>query len=144
MEMTGHTRQSTNVFLHHGEDNAQEHGTVKIDATRWHNWAVEWTPKGVTTYVDGEQWWHTDKADALPPGPMHLCIQLDWFPGDGDTRTSSMQVDWVKQYSLDGSGADRAEEPAGHRSSRDGGYTTAATTTPATAPATAGWRWVRR
>ena len=26
MEMTDHTRQATNVFLHHGEDNAQEHG----------------------------------------------------------------------------------------------------------------------
>jgi hypothetical protein len=102
MEMTDHTRQSTDVFLHHGEDNAQEHGTVKIDATRWHNWAVEWTPKGVTTYVDGEQWWHTDKAEALPPGPMHLCIQLDWFPQerDGAVRPSQMQVDWVRQYPL--------------------------------------------
>jgi hypothetical protein len=32
---------------------------------------------------------------------MHLCIQLDWFP-EGDTpRESVMQVDWVRQYSLD-------------------------------------------
>src|SRR3954453_18387506 len=104
MEMTDHTRQSTNVFLHHGEDNAQEHGVVEIDATQWHNWAVEWTPKGVTTYVDGEQWWHTDKADALPPGPMHLCIQLDWFPQKrgGAVKPSQMQVDWVRQYPLEG------------------------------------------
>ena len=111
MEMTDHTRQSTDVFLHHGEDNAQEHGTVKIDATRWHNWAVEWTPKGISTYVDGEQWWHTDKADALPPGPMHLCIQLDWFPQkrDGAVKPSQMQVDWVRQYPLD---APRSDESA--------------------------------
>ena len=110
MEMTDHTRQSTDVFLHHGEDNAQEHGTVKIDATRWHNWAVEWTPKGVTTYVDGEQWWHTDKADALPPGPMHLCIQLDWFPQkrDGAVKPSQMQVDWVRQYPLDAPPSDES------------------------------------
>ncbi len=110
MEMTDHTRQSTDVFLHHGEDNAQEHGTVKIDATRWHNWAVEWTPKGVTTYVDGEQWWHTDKAEALPPGPMHLCIQLDWFPQerDGAVRPSQMQVDWVRQYPLDAPPSDES------------------------------------
>ena len=110
MEMTDHTRQSTEVFLHHGEDNAQEHGTVKIDATRWHNWAVEWTPKGVTTYVDGEQWWHTDKAEALPPGPMHLCIQLDWFPQDRDgaVRPSQMQVDWVRQYPLDAPSSDES------------------------------------
>jgi len=110
MEMTDHTRQSTDVFLHHGEDNAQEHGTVKIDATRWHNWAVEWTPKGVTTYVDGEQWWHTDKAEALPPGPMHLCIQLDWFPQerDGAVKPSQMQVDWVRQYPLDAPPSDES------------------------------------
>jgi len=110
MEMTDHTRQSTNVFLHHGEDNAQEHGTVEIDATQWHNWAVEWTPKGVTTYVDGEQWWHTDKAEALPPGPMHLCIQLDWFPQerDGAVKPSQMQVDWVRQYPLDAPPSDES------------------------------------
>jgi Glycosyl hydrolases family 16 len=103
MEMTDHTRQSTNVFLHHGEDNAQEHGLVKIDATQWHDWAVEWTPKGVTTYVDGKAWWHTDNTAALPPGSMHLCIQLDWFPQEaaGDVTPSQMQVDWVRQYPLD-------------------------------------------
>jgi hypothetical protein len=110
MEMTDHTRQSTNVFLHHGEDNAQEHGTVEIDATRWHNWAVEWTPKGVTTYVDGEQWWHTDEVDALPPGPMHLCIQLDWFPQKraGAVKPSQMQVDWVRQYPVDAPQSDES------------------------------------
>jgi Glycosyl hydrolases family 16 len=103
MEMTDHTRQSTNVFLHHGEDNAQEHGLVEIDATQWHNWAVEWTPEGVTTYVDGKAWWHTDNTAALPPGSMHLCIQLDWFPQEaaGDVTPSQMQVAWVRQYPLD-------------------------------------------
>jgi hypothetical protein len=102
MEMTDHTRQSTNVFLHHGKDNAQEHGLVRVDATQWHNWAVEWTPKGVTTYVDGKSWWHTDNTAALPPGPMHLCIQLDWFPqkAGGAVTPSQMQVDWVRQYPL--------------------------------------------
>jgi len=102
MEMTDNTRQSTNLFLHHGAEDDQEHGLVKVDATQWHNWAVEWTPKGVTTYVDGKPWWHTDDASILPPGPMHLCIQLDWFPGkrDGAVRPSQMQVDWVRQYAV--------------------------------------------
>ena len=67
MEMTDHTRQSTDIFLHYGADNAQEHGEVKIDATQWHNWAVEWTPKDVTAYVDGKQWWHTDKPRPSRP-----------------------------------------------------------------------------
>ncbi len=107
VEMTDPTRQSTNVFLHHGKDNAQEHGLVKVDATEWHNWAVEWTPKGATSFVDGKPWWHTDNTAALPPGPMHLCIQLDWFPQNaaqkagGAVTPSQMQVDWVRQYPLE-------------------------------------------
>ena len=39
--------------------------------------------------------------DSLPPGPMHLCIQLDWFPeGKDDGQPGEMHVDWVKQYSV--------------------------------------------
>ena len=102
MEMMDHTRQKTNVFLHYGADNSQVSGDVEIDATEWHNWAVEWTPKGITAYVDGERWWETTDTSILPPGPMHLCIQLDWFPKGGDVKESTMQVDWVKQYTLDG------------------------------------------
>jgi hypothetical protein len=103
MEMTDNTRQSTDLFLHYGADDSQVHGDVKIDATQWHNWAVEWTPQGVTTYVDGKPWYHTADTSILPPGPMHLCIQLDWFPGEGNgggVRPSKMQVDWVRQYAV--------------------------------------------
>src|SRR4051794_14985077 len=111
MEMTAGDRRSTNMFLHYGKDNSQVSDNVRTDATKWHNWAVEWTPKGITAYLDGEQWFRSTDPKTLPPGPMHLCIQLDWFPGDGATRTSSMQVDWVKQYALDGGGSDRSAKP---------------------------------
>jgi beta-glucanase (GH16 family) len=101
MEMSDHTRQSTDMFLHYGRSNSQLHGEVKIDATEWHNWAVEWAPDHITAFVDGKQWFHTDKKEALPPGPMHLCIQLDWFPKSGAAvQTSHMYVDWVRQYPL--------------------------------------------
>jgi hypothetical protein len=100
MEMTDHTRQSTNMFLHYGKDNKQVQGDVKIDATEWHNWAVEWAPTHVAAYVDGKEWWRTTDRGILPPGPMHLCIQLDWFPKGGDVQESHMYVDWVKQYAL--------------------------------------------
>jgi licheninase len=102
MEMMDHTRQETNVFLHYGKRNRQVSGSVRVDATQWHNWAVEWTPTHVATFLDGKQWWRTDRTDILPPGPMHLCVQLDWFPdsGRGRVRPSTMQVDWVKQYTL--------------------------------------------
>jgi hypothetical protein len=103
MEMLDHTRQTTNIFLHYGEDNDQVVGEVKIDGTEWHNWAVEWTPTHVAAFVDGRQWWRTENIDIFPPRAMHLCIQLDWFPGsgEGEVTESEMLVDWVKQYPID-------------------------------------------
>jgi beta-glucanase (GH16 family) len=99
MEMSSPTRQSTDLFLHYGKSNSQLQGTVKIDATQWHNWAVEWTPTHITAFLDGKQWWTTNNTAALPPGPMHLCIQLDWFPKSGaSVQTTQMDVDWVRQY----------------------------------------------
>ncbi|MFC5994145.1 glycoside hydrolase family 16 protein [Pseudonocardia hispaniensis] len=101
MEMMDHTRQKTHIFVHYGANNSQVSGSVQIDATQWHNWAVEWTPTHIAAFIDGREWWRTTDMHVLPPGPMHLCIQLDWFPGGGSVQKSIMQVDWVKQYSLD-------------------------------------------
>ncbi|GAA3073803.1 hypothetical protein GCM10010464_42360 [Pseudonocardia yunnanensis] len=115
MEMMDHTRQKTDIFIHYGKDNSQVNGSVEIDGTEWHNWAVEWTPEAITAYVDGEEWYRTTDTSIFPPGPMHLCIQLDWFP-EGDTpKQSIMEVDWVRQYSLDGSTDDNGT--TGKRSS---------------------------
>ncbi|GAA4695091.1 hypothetical protein GCM10023215_35980 [Pseudonocardia yuanmonensis] len=100
MEMSDPDRQSTDMFLHYGSDNSQLHGSVEIDATQWHNWAVEWTPDHIAAFVDGEEWWRTEDRKTLPPGPMHLTIQLDWFPHGGEVRESRMEVDWVRQYDL--------------------------------------------
>ena len=53
--------------------------------------------------VDGEQWFRTTDTATFPPGPMHLCVQLVWFPqGTGAVRESSMQVDRVARYALPG------------------------------------------
>ena len=102
MEMMDPSRQTTNIFVHYGADNSQIDGSVDIDGTGWHNWAVEWTPERITAYVDGEPWFETTDPTVQPPGPMHLCIQLDWFPKGGSVQESTMQVDWVRQYALDG------------------------------------------
>jgi Glycosyl hydrolases family 16 len=106
MEMLDPTRQTTNIFLHYGEDNDQVVGEVQIDGTQWHNWAVEWAPTHVAAYVDGKEWWRTEDVDILPPRAMHLCVQLDWFPedGEGDVQESQMHVDWVKQYPYEAGG----------------------------------------
>ena len=102
MEIMDPTRQKTNVFLHYGPQNRQLSGSVRVDATQWHNWAVEWTPTHVATFVDGKEWWRTERTETFPPGKMHLCVQLDWFPrsGRGKVTPSTMQVDWVKQYAI--------------------------------------------
>src|SRR4029453_6185759 len=52
MEMSDHTRRSTDTFLPYGSSNNQVSGSVAADATQWHNWAVEWTRTGITTYLD--------------------------------------------------------------------------------------------
>nr|WP_296374058.1 glycoside hydrolase family 16 protein [Pseudonocardia sp.] len=105
MEMSDPSRQETNMFLHYGADNQQLNGKVQVDATQWHNWAVEWTPDAITAYVDGKEWYRTTDKNTFPPGPMHLCIQLDWFPQGGGAKESTMQVDWVRQYPVDGGGS---------------------------------------
>jgi Glycosyl hydrolases family 16 len=99
MEISDPARQSADTFLHYGRNNDQVQGSVKVDATQWHNWAVEWTPQGVTTFLDGKSWWSTRNTSILPPGPMHMTIQLDNFGGSG-LKPSQMQVDWVRQYAL--------------------------------------------
>ena len=99
MEIVDPGRRSVEGFLHHGPDNQLEQGSVAVDATRWHSWAVEWTPESLVFFVDGRPWWETRNAAILPPRPMHLCLQLDNFGGD-TSPGGQMQVDWVRQYPL--------------------------------------------
>ena len=59
MENSDPTRQSTEMFVHYGDEDTQLHGDVDVDATQWHNWAVEWAPDHITAFLDGKQWWST-------------------------------------------------------------------------------------
>lgn len=96
-ETTTNRRQSFHTFIHYGQDNRQYHKEHLFDAKKWHVIAMEWAPRSIKVYVDGElQWTLTDEA-AIPDVPHHLCIQLDAFTKtmSGSTR---MQVDWVKIY----------------------------------------------
>ncbi|NMI01656.1 glycoside hydrolase family 16 protein [Pseudonocardia sp. K10HN5] len=114
MEIGDPTRQKTDVFMHYGADNSQLHGQLNIDATQWHNWALEWTPQKITAFVDGRQWWSTTDTSKFPPGPMHLCIQLDYFPGDGSAQGGGQeQVAWVRQYPLTASGTSPGSSGSG-------------------------------
>ncbi|MCO7192315.1 family 16 glycosylhydrolase [Pseudonocardia sp. McavD-2-B] len=104
MEISDGTRQKVEGFLHYGSDNSQTQGSVEVDATEWHAFAVEWTPDKITYLVDGEPWFTDDDKSHNPPGPMHLTIQLDYFGGD-TSGGAAMHVDWVRQYELTGGGA---------------------------------------
>ena len=42
MEIADPTRQSVDAFVHYGSDQ-QVAGHIRIDATQWHSWAVEWS-----------------------------------------------------------------------------------------------------
>ena len=77
----------------------QSQAARKIDTTQWHNYAVQWSPAGITGYIDGILWF-TDRTPAhQPPGAMHQTLQLDWFPITGKaTKPSWMQIDWVRVY----------------------------------------------
>jgi licheninase len=97
MEILDPARQTVEFNLHYGPDNRQERTSVNVDATQWHSWAVEWTPKRVVGYLDGQPWFESADPAHLPPGPMHLCIQLDNFGGD-ISQGGRQLVDWVRQY----------------------------------------------
>ncbi|MFF2031341.1 glycoside hydrolase family 16 protein [Arthrobacter sp. NPDC058192] len=87
-------------FLHYacGGSSFQTTAAKAIDTTQWHNYAVEWTPAGVTGYIDGVKTFSDTNPAHLPTVGMHQTLQLDWFPDGSATKPSQMQVDWVRVY----------------------------------------------
>jgi hypothetical protein len=89
-----------NFFHHYSCANSQTHASKAIDATQWHNYAVEWTAKGIVGYLDGVEWFRDTDPAHQPPGSMHQTIQLDWFPDGTATKATTMNVDWMRVYNL--------------------------------------------
>ena len=94
------TSASSNVsfFLHYSSSNKQKSAEKPLDLTQWHNYAVEWVNGRITGYVDGQQWFQSTDSSTLPPGQMHLAIQLDYFPDGGSPKPTQMDVDFVRIY----------------------------------------------
>lgn len=75
----------------------------------WHTVAVEWTPTGVSTFVDGRRittraytW---TRSDGTPAGPAHLLLNLAiggaWAGRHGiddGAFPQALQVNWVRVY----------------------------------------------
>ena len=85
-------------FLHYSSSNKQKSAEKPLDLTQWHNYAVEWVNGRITGYIDGQQWFQSTEASTLPPGQMHLAIQLDYFPDGGSPKPTQMDVDYVRIY----------------------------------------------
>ena len=96
-------------FLHYGcATGVQTYAKKPLDMTQWHNYAVQWCPSGVTGYVDGQLWFKDTDPAHQPDQSMHLTMQLDWFPNGQPTKPSTMDVDWARNYSINGTGSPAA------------------------------------
>ncbi len=100
MEVIDPARHEVQFWLHWGPGAKKSH-SIPVDATQWHSYAVEWTPAHLIYYVDGEPEWLISDPGRLPPRPMHLCLQLDYFGGDAGAGARQW-VDWVRQYNVKG------------------------------------------
>ncbi|WP_308196888.1 glycoside hydrolase family 16 protein [Sinomonas terrae] len=105
-EQTGNLAD-INFFLHYGcASGVQTYATKPIDLTQWHNYAVQVCPSGVTGYIDGQTWFKDTDPAHQPGQSMHQTLQLDWFPIAGQTtKPATMNVDWVRDYSINGTGS---------------------------------------
>jgi len=71
---------------------------TKIDATQWHNYAVDWSPGAVVAYIDGREVFRDTNPTHIPRAAMKQTIQLDWFPDGTALKASWLQVDWVRVF----------------------------------------------
>jgi Glycosyl hydrolases family 16 len=88
--------------------------TIPIDAREFHVYAAEWTPEGVSFFIDGER---VKRVGQSPDYPMQLMLGIYEFPRPGSARESSSYpksfvVDYVRGYKLSPSGATRRSESA--------------------------------
>jgi hypothetical protein len=94
------SRDTTRMYFynHYGCHGVHTWIRREVDTTQWHNYAVEWTPQGVTGYIDGVRWFTDTDVAHQSPAPMHPAMQLDWHPDGYATTPSWMQIDWVRVY----------------------------------------------
>jgi Glycosyl hydrolases family 16 len=102
VEVWQRPERDRNAFsVHYGDGSEFVGGDTAVDMTQWHTYHLVWQDSYLYTWIDDEPaYFSTDRLDVLPPGPMDLTIQLDWFPDEGATGdgTASMEVDWIAQH----------------------------------------------
>ena len=87
-------RSSFNTFIHYSELQVGKACQFKhaADATAWHIVAMEWEPKELRIYRDGELVWTLTDVKAIPHVPHHLCLQLDAFKETMGARSACMWI----------------------------------------------------
>jgi beta-glucanase (GH16 family) len=96
-----------------GQTATDDHAGKNFD-TVFHDYGLEWTPKGIIWTVDGKETHRFGTTEAerknLPKGPMYLIINLAlggfWPgpPGEDTKFPSTMEIDHVKIWKWNGAG----------------------------------------
>jgi hypothetical protein len=98
----------TSQCLQPYEQSDGQSGGVANDDTRWHTYGVEWTPSGVSWFIDGRVVFTAPASQVKSPAqqpdtPMYMDLQSQNLQGAGaPAQRESMTVDWVEQFSWNG------------------------------------------
>jgi hypothetical protein len=114
MENDGPGQDQWDAYIHYPHSSnvpEQQIGLTSgagVDMSQWHNIAIEKAPEGISLFLDGVRKWGPLSGGAItgvrkniqdmPKG--HLALQLDNFTGSSGLIPATMEVDWVKVYSL--------------------------------------------
>ena len=94
-------RDRNSFTVHYGGESDSIGANSHLDMTQWHTYHLVWQDTFLYTWIDDlPSYFSTNRTDVLPPGPVDLTLQLDWFPHEGTFggTTASMEVDYVAQY----------------------------------------------
>lgn len=87
MHFPGETPKKQEHFEHCG-----------VDLASWNVVGFEWTPDGLSGFINGKRWFHTNTADIAEMPSGHLTIQLDGFNGSSGYQPAELQVDYVRYW----------------------------------------------
>jgi hypothetical protein len=66
--------------------------------TAWHTTSIEWTPAGVSFFIDGKKM--LTSTSAIPKNSMHLVLMTETEGAQPNiTKDGHVQIDWVSIYS---------------------------------------------
>jgi beta-glucanase (GH16 family) len=87
-----------------GDNSNQRHVGVDCNATRWHTYGVQWTPKSITFSIDGHPAGAAVPNSGLPGWPdipMNLALQSQNLGAAQPSHPiETLTVDWVAEYAM--------------------------------------------